>query len=53
MTTFNDITGDPLRSRTSTKDFDENYDKIFRKEPMECPAEDKQQVPLVVSPTIH
>jgi tRNA(Ile2) C34 agmatinyltransferase TiaS len=26
----NDITGDALRSRTNSKAFDENFDKIFR-----------------------
>ncbi|MDC6481081.1 hypothetical protein PQZ46_00860 [bacterium] len=29
MTTRNDITGDELRSKTSTEKYRDNYDKIF------------------------
>jgi hypothetical protein len=28
---YNDITGDRLRSRTNTKLFNDNFDKIFKK----------------------
>jgi len=31
MASFNDITGDPLVSRPGSKEFDENFDKIFGK----------------------
>ena len=31
MATKNDVTGDSIRSRTSSKAYRDNYDKIFRK----------------------
>ena len=33
MTGHNDITGDTLISKTNTKEYEENYDKIFGKFP--------------------
>jgi len=35
MTTYNDITGDKLRSRVNNKSFEENFDAIFRKDKTE------------------
>ena len=29
----NDITGDALRSKPNTKQYEENYDRIFQEEP--------------------
>lgn len=31
MASFNDVTGDPLVSRPSSKEFNDNFDKIFGK----------------------
>ena len=31
MTTKNDITGDVLQSRMNSKEFEENFDRIFRR----------------------
>jgi len=31
MATRNDITGDELRSKLNTKEFEDNFDRIFRK----------------------
>lgn len=33
MATTNDITGDVIASRANTKAFEENFDRIFRKQP--------------------
>jgi len=30
MTSYNDITGDPLVSKSSTNNFRDNYDRIFK-----------------------
>jgi hypothetical protein len=35
MVAKNDITGDNIQSRTSTKQYQDNYDRIFRKTPQE------------------
>lgn len=32
MTTYNDITGDKLQSKVSNQNFEDNFDRIFRKE---------------------
>lgn len=32
MTTKNDITGDAIKSKGFSKDFEDNFDRIFRKE---------------------
>ena len=45
MTTRNDITGDRLVSKTSTEDFRNNYDLIFKKKP-KTPDEQKAIVEL-------
>jgi hypothetical protein len=37
MTAKNDITGDNIKSKTSTEKYRENYDKIFRKDKFELP----------------
>jgi hypothetical protein len=31
MTSYNDITGDKIATRTITKDYENNFDRIFRK----------------------
>ena len=31
MASFNDITGDKIATRTVTKEYEDNYDNIFRK----------------------
>lgn len=33
MATTNDITGDALISKINTKEFEDNFDRIFRKKP--------------------
>lgn len=33
MTTYNDITGDKLRSRVNNQQFEDNFDRIFRQKP--------------------
>lgn len=33
MATTNDITGDSLISKVNTKEFEDNFDRIFRKKP--------------------
>lgn len=30
MASYNDVTGDKIQSRTNTKAFEDNFDKIFR-----------------------
>ena len=35
MVAKNDITGDNIQSKVSTKQYQDNYDKIFRKTPKE------------------
>ena len=45
MASYNDITGDKIQSRTNTQQFEDNFDKIFRKTKTEVadatPAPDK------------
>ena len=36
MATKNDITGDSLISKTNSKEYENNYDKIFRKKESLC-----------------
>ena len=33
MTAHNDITGDAIKSRVNNKQFEDNFDAIFRKQP--------------------
>ena len=40
MTTRNEITGDELRSRTSTEKYRDNYDKIFGKKDQKVKQQD-------------
>lgn len=35
MTTRNDVTGDLIKSRVNSKEFEDNFDTIFRKKPKE------------------
>ncbi len=32
MTAINDVTGDLIKSKTNTKEYNDNYDRIFNKE---------------------
>lgn len=32
MASYNDVTGDKIQSRVNNKQFEDNFDKIFRKE---------------------
>ena len=36
MTTRNDITGDLIKSKVNSKEFEDNFDKIFRKKDPLC-----------------
>lgn len=37
MATTNDITGDAIRSKKPSKDYEDNFDAIFRKPPVAQP----------------
>lgn len=40
MATTNDVTGDKIKSRTNTKKFNDNFDRIFGKKK---PADNKKE----------
>lgn len=52
MTSKNDITGDALRSRMNTKQFEENFDRIFRNKQDQKPEKPEDKGEQVGS-TLH
>lgn len=48
MTTYNDITGDAIKTKGFSKAFEDNYDRIFRKKKPEPPSEwDEERIDRV------
>jgi hypothetical protein len=45
-TSKNDITGDSLRSKASTKSYDDGWDRIFGKKEDKEPVETKEETPI-------
>lgn len=43
MATTNDVTGDRIKSRTNTKKFNENFDRIFGKKKDDKKKEDDKK----------
>jgi hypothetical protein len=41
MAAKNDVTGDSIRSKTSSRDYRDNYDKIFRKKKPKAKSTEK------------
>lgn len=39
----NDVTGDALRSRPNSKDYEQNYDRIFREQPKDDSQEETEK----------
>jgi hypothetical protein len=46
MTARNDITGDAIRSRTNTQQFEDNWERTFRHKPEVAPSEAPTDQPL-------
>jgi len=44
MTSYNDITGDALTSKSNTENFRENYDRIFKAKPVKEPTKKNKEV---------
>jgi len=44
MTSYNDITGDALTSKSNTENFRENYDRIFKTKPVKEPTKKNKEV---------
>ena len=44
MTSYNDITGDALTSKSNTENFRDNYDRIFKSKAVTKPTKPKKEV---------
>jgi len=44
MTSYNDITGDALTSKSNTENFRDNYDRIFKSKPAKEPTKPEKKV---------
>jgi predicted small secreted protein len=53
MTSKNDITGDWIKSKPHSKQFDENWDRIFKKEGITLTEEELANVEIIADIVTH